>query len=143
MAAATMFESFSEQQMIAPVDFNADTLKFALSNTAPNAATNDFFNDITEISAGNGYTAGGVTASTVAVSRSGATTKVTADDAVVTASGAVGPFQYVILYKSTGVSSTSTLISYWTLASAITMANGDTFTIDINPTNGVLQAVVA
>lgn len=55
MAAAVMFESFSEQQLIAPVDFNADTLKFALSNTAPNAATNDFFNDITEIIAGNGF----------------------------------------------------------------------------------------
>ena len=142
MATATMFESFSEQQLVAPVDFNADTLKFALSNTAPNAATNDFFNDITEISAGNGYTAGGVTASNVTVSRTGGTTKISADDAVVTATGAIGPFQYVILYKSTGVSSTSTLIAYWTLASAITMANGDTFTIDINPTNGFLQGAV-
>lgn len=142
MATATLFESFSEQQLIAPVDFNSDTLKFALSNTAPNASTNDFFNDITEISAGNGYTAGGVTAATVAVSRTGDTTKVSADDAVVTASGAVGPFQYVILYKSTGVSSTSPLIAYWTLASAITMASSDTFTIDINPTNGFLQATV-
>jgi len=142
MATATMFDSFSEQQLIAPVDFNADTLKFALSNTAPNAATNDFFNDITEISAGNGYSAGGVTASTVSISRTGDTTKVSADDAVVTATGAIGPFQYVVLYKSTGTSSTSTLIAYWTLASAVTMANGDTFTIDINPTNGFLQATV-
>lgn len=142
MATATLFESFAEQQLIAPVDFNADPLKFALSNTAPNAATNDFFNDITEISAGNGYTAGGLTASNVSISRTGDTAKVTADDAVLTASGAVGPFQYVILYKSTGVSSTSTLIAYWTLASAITMASSDTFTIDINPTNGFLQATV-
>lgn len=142
MATATLFESFAEQQLIAPVDFNADTLKFALSNTAPNAATNDFFNDITEISAGNGYTAGGLTAASVSISRTGDTAKVTADDAVLTASGAIGPFQYVVLYKSTGVSSTSTLIAYWTLASAITMANGDTFTIDINPTNGFLQATV-
>lgn len=142
MATATLFESFAEQQLIAPVDFNADTLKFALSNTAPNAATNDFFNDITEISAGNGYTAGGVTASNVSISRTGDTAKISCDDAVVTASGAIGPFQYVVLYKSTGTSSTSTLIAYWTLASAVTMANGDTFTIDVNPTNGFLQAVV-
>lgn len=142
MATAVMFQSFSEQQMIAPVDFNADTLKFALSNTAPTASTNDFFNDITEISAGNGYTAGGVTAANVSISRTGGTTKISADDAVITASGAVGPFQYVVLYKSTGTASTSTLIAYWALASAVTMANGDTFTIDINPTNGFLQASV-
>lgn len=142
MATATLFESFAEQQLIAPVDFNADTLKFALSNTAPNASTNDFFNDITEISAGNGYTAGGLTAASVSISRTGDTAKIVADDAVLTASGAVGPFQYVILYKSTGVSSTSTLIAYWTLPSAITMASSDTFTIDINATNGFLQAVV-
>lgn len=142
MATAVMFESFSEQQLITPVDFNSDTLKFALTNTQPDAAANDFFNDITEISAGNGYSAGGETAASVSVSRSGDTTKVTASDAVVTASGAVGPFQYVVLYKDTGTASTSTLIAYWALASAVTMANGDTFTIDINPTNGFLQATV-
>lgn len=142
MAAAVMFESFSEQQMIAPVDFNADTLKWALTNTDPNVATADFFNDITEISAGNGYTAGGVTASGVSISRTGDTTKITADDAVVTATGAIGPFQWVVLYKSTGTASTSTLIAKWALASAVTMANGDTFTIDINASNGFLQAVV-
>jgi hypothetical protein len=137
-----MFESFSEQQLIAPVDFNADTLKWGLTNTAPNAATADFWDDITEISAGNGYTAGGITATSVSISRTGDTTKISADDAVLTATGAIGPFQYVVLYKSTGTASTSTLIAYWALASAITMANGDTFTIDINPTNGFLQAVV-
>lgn len=142
MATAVMFESFSEQQLITPVDFNSDTLKFALTNTQPDAAADDFFNDITEISAGNGYSAGGETAASVSVSRSGDTTKVTASDAVVTATGAVGPFQYVVLYKSTGTASTSTLIAYWALASAVTMANGDTFTIDINPTNGFLQATV-
>lgn len=142
MAAANMFESFSEQQMIAPVDFNADTLKWGLTNTAPNVATADFWNDITEISAGNGYSAGGVTASGVTISRTGDTTKIVADDAVVTATGAVGPFQYIVLYKSTGTASTSTLIAYWPLASAVTMANGDTFTIDVNATNGFLQATV-
>ena len=142
MATAVMFESFSEQQLITPVDFNSDTLKFALTNTQPDAAANDFFNDITEISAGNGYSAGGETAAAVSVSRSGDTTKVTASDAVVTATGAVGPFQYVVLYKSTGTASTSTLIAYWALASAVTRANGDTFTIDINPPNGFLQATV-
>lgn len=139
MATFTKFESFSEQQMIHPIDWNADTFKIALSNTAPNAATNDFFNDITEISAGNGYTAGGATLANVTVSRSGGTTKILCDDVVWTASGAVGPFQYAVLYKSTGTSTTSPLIGYWTAASAITMANGDTFTVDVNATNGILQ----
>lgn len=140
MASFVKFESFSEQQLIHPIDWNADTFKIALSNTAPNAATADFFNDITEISAGNGYTAGGATLASVTVSRSGGTTKVVCDDVVWTATGAVGPFQYAILYKSTGTASTSPLIGYWAAASAITMANGDTFTVDVNATNGILQA---
>lgn len=139
MAAYQKFESFVEQQLIAPCDFNADTFKLALSNTAPNLTTADFFNDITEITAGNGYTAGGLTLAGVTVSRSGGTAKITADDAVLTATGGIGPFRYVIFYKSTGTAATSPLISMWDYGSSISLLNGETFTADINPTNGLVQ----
>lgn len=142
MATFVKFESFAEQQLIHPIDWNSDTFKLALTNTSPNAATMDFFNDITEITGGGstGYTAGGNTLTTVAVTRSGGTAKVTADDSVFTAgTSGMGPFQWVVLYKSTGTASTSPLVGYWAAASAVTLANAETFTVDFNATNGVIQ----
>ena len=136
MATYVKFEPFTEIQLTTPVDWNTDTIKVALSNTAPNAATNDFFNDITEISAGNGYVAGGNTL-TITVSRTGGVTKVSATDTVFTATGAVGPFRYVILYKSTGTASTSPLVAYWDYGSSITLANGETFTVDFSDASGI------
>ena len=40
-------------------DLGSDTQKLVLSNTAPTQATDDELADITQISAGNGYTTGG------------------------------------------------------------------------------------
>lgn len=141
MAAAVKFESFVEQQLTDPIDWNSNTFKIALTNTTPNAATNDFFNDITEITGGGstGYTAGGETVS-ITVTRSGGTAKITFADITWTggASG-MGPFNTVILYKSTGTASTSPLIQYWSVGSNLSLAVGETFTVDVNQTNGIAQ----
>ena len=55
--------------------------------------------DLTEISAGNGYTAGGI-AATVAVVQPGGTYKLVLDDVIITASGgSIGPFRYFVLIR--------------------------------------------
>lgn len=102
-----------------------DTLKVALTNTAPNVATHAVFADITEISAGNGYTAGGEDTQNDG-SESGGTLTVTGVDVVWTASGSVGPFRYVVLYNDTPAG--DPLIGYWDYTSSITLASGETFT---------------
>ncbi|MGA0806708.1 MAG: hypothetical protein ACO3PV_09385, partial [Pseudohongiellaceae bacterium] len=73
-----------------------------LTNTAP-AATNAVKTDITEISAGNGYTAGGSTAAVTSSAQTSGTYKlVLGDPATWTASGgSIGPFQYAVLYNDT------------------------------------------
>ena len=141
MATYVKYESFTEQQLISAVDWDTNTFKLALSNTAPNVATHDFFNDVTEITGGGstGYTAGGETIA-ITVTRSGGTTTVKGPATTTWTAGAsgMGPFRYVILYKSTGTAATSPLVGYWDVGS-ITMANGETFTVNINATNGILQ----
>ena len=51
-------------------------------------------------------------------------------DITITATGAVGPFRYAVLYNDTPTSPADPLIGYWDYGSAITLANGETFTVD-------------
>lgn len=137
MASASKFQDFVEQIGKGAHNFSADTLKLALSNTAP-AATNTLFSDITEISAGNGYTAGGMALDNVSFAEATGTATLDADNEVLTASGgSIGPFQYVILYNATLAANSPedpSLILYWDLGSADTITDGNsrTFTISTN-----------
>jgi hypothetical protein len=137
LATYNKFNAFVENQLISAVDWDADTFKVMLTNTAP-VATNDTFDDLTEIAAGNGYTARG-TATTISHSRSSGTSKIVGTDVVFTASGAVGPFRYAVLYRDTGTNATSWLVAWWDYGSSISLANGETFTVDFDATNGIFQ----
>lgn len=129
MASFVKFECFSETLAEKVHNLDTDTLKIYLSNTAPNVATHTVKADIAEISAGNGYTSGGEDTQN-ATSRTGGTTSVTGVDVTWTASGAIGPFRYVILYNDTPTSPADPLIGYWDYASSISLASGETFTAD-------------
>lgn len=106
------------------------TLKAMLSNTAPNAATHQVRADASEISAGNGYTAGGVDIDNDGT-ESGGTTTVTAVDKTITASGGtIGPFRYVIIYNDTPTSPADPLVGWYDYGSSITLQDGESLTID-------------
>lgn len=106
-------------------NLNADTLKIMLSNTAP-SATNAVKTDITEISAGNGYTAGGTTVASTAYSQSSGTGKLVGNAVTFTASGgAIAAFRYAVLYNDTPTSPADPLIGYWDNGSSITLNDGE------------------
>ena len=123
------------EALLESINAGSDTWKVALSNTAPNVATNATLSDATEISAGNGYTAGGYAASVSSSAQSGGTYKLVLNSpATWTATGgSIGPLRYAILYDST----TDNLIGYWDYGSSITLNAGDTFTVNLDGTNGV------
>ncbi len=128
MAVFARFNIFSEDLAEKVHDLNADTLRVYLTNTAPDAAADAVKTDLAEISTGNGYT--GPVDTQNATSRASGVTSVTGVDVVVTASGAVGPFRYVVLYNDTPTSPADPLIGSWDYGSAITLASGETFTVD-------------
>lgn len=135
MATFNKFDSFVEALAEKVHNLGSDVLKVMLTNSAP-AAGNSVKANITEITAGNGYTAGGTQASQSASSQTGGLYKLVLNDVVFTATGAVGPFQYVVLYNDTATN--KELIGYYNYGSSISLANGETFTVDFDPTNGVL-----
>ena len=134
MAAYNKFNDFSEQLANGVQNFATDTYKIALSNTAP-VATNTVLADITEISAGNGYTSGGST-TTITVAEVTGTTTVSGTEVVFTASGgSIGPFRYVVLYNDTTSSPNKPLVAWWDYGSSITLADGETFPVKFSNTS--------
>ena len=136
MATYTKFQPFVERLAEKSFNLGSDTLKVMLCNTAP-VNTNAQKSDLTEISAGNGYTAGG-TASTISSSaQTSGTYKLVLGDVTFTASGgSIGPFRYAVLYDDTATN--DELIGFWDYGSAVTLASGESFTVDFDATNGVL-----
>ena len=135
MATFNKFNSFVEAIAEKKHDLGADTLKVALTNSAP-SASNTVLADITQISNGNGYTTGGTAATISSSAQSSGTYKLVLADVVFTASGSMGPFRYVVLYNDTAAN--DELIGWYDYGSSITLASGETFTVDFDGTNGVL-----
>lgn len=128
--AFNKFEAFTEHLAEKVHNLDADTLRCYLSNTTPDAAADTVKADLAEISGGNGYSAGGHDTQN-ATSRSGGTTSITGTDIVITASGGtVGPFRYVVLDNDTPTSPADPLIGWWDYGSALTLNDGESFTID-------------
>jgi len=127
MATYNKFQDFVEQLGLGTHNLNTDTLKVMLTNTAP-VATNTVKTDITEISAGNGYTAGGDDI-TNTYTESGGTATLAATDVTFTASGGtIGPFQYAVIYNDTAAS--DNLVCWFDYGSSITLNDTETFTVD-------------
>ena len=136
MASYNKFNQFTDDVLVGAHQFGTHTYKVALSNTAP-SASNAVFADITEISAGNGYSAGG-TASTQTLTTSSGTAKDTAADVTFTASGGtIGPFRYAIVYNASQTTPLKPLVMWADYGSSITLNSGDTFTVDFDGTNGL------
>lgn len=136
MATFNKFQSFVEAVAEKAHNLGSDTLKVALTNSAPSAA-NTQLSDITQISNGNGYTTGGTAATTSSSAQTSGTYKLVLADVVFTAStGSMGPFRYAVLYNDTSAS--DLLIGYYDYGSAITLADTETFTVDFDASNGVL-----
>lgn len=137
MAAFNKFNSFAEAVAEKVHNLGSDTLKVLLTNTAPSAA-NTVKANITEIAAGNGYTAGGAVMTQTSSAQTGGVYKLVLADAIITAAGgAIGPFRYAVLYNDTATN--DELIGWWDYGSSITLQDGDNVTVDADATTGVLQ----
>ncbi len=129
MAVYNKFYQFVEDLGLGVHNLDTGALKVYLSNATPSASADAVKADLAEISSGNGYTAGGHDATGVWTETSGTAT-LAGTDIVITASGAVGPFRYAVFYNDTPTSPADPLIGWWDYGAAISLANGETFTVD-------------
>lgn len=141
MATFTKINDFVEDLAEGVHDLANDQLVVALSNTAPGAEASNPISDgngvlanVTEISYSN-LSSRNITTSASAVSSG--TYQLTLTDLTLTASGSVATFRYVYVYNDTATN--DELICVYDYGSGVTMANGETFQIDFDDANGLLQ----
>lgn len=133
-SAWNKFNDFSEQLVRGVHDFDANTFKVVLTNSAPTAA-NTILTDITQIANGGGYTTGGET-TTITISETSGTTTVSGTEIVWTGSGAgFGPFRYAVLYNDSSTSPLDALIAWFDYGSSISVGASETFTLKFNNAN--------
>lgn len=124
-------------QKVHNLSTSADVLTVALT-AAANApvATNTVRANLTEIA----YTNLSSRALTInASSQTTGTFKLVVTDLVLTASGTVATFRYVVIYNDTPTSPADPLVAWYDYGNNVTLNNGDTFTLDFDNTNGFFQ----
>lgn len=133
IAAYNKFQAFVEHLAEKVHNLGADTLKILLSVDAPSAANDAVKADLTsELGTANGYTSGGSAVTITASSQTAGTYSLVGNDLIFTASGgSVGPFRYSVLYNDTPTSPADPLIGNWDYGSNVTLADGETFTVDL------------
>ena len=116
----------------------ANTIKCALvtSSYTPNIDSHDFFDDVTNEVSGTGYTAGGATLTT-SVSQDNTDDEAVFDATDVTWANSTITARGAVIYKSTGVASTSPLICYIDFGANKT-SDGGTFQITFDA-EGILN----
>lgn len=135
MASYNKFNSFVEALAEKVHNLGSDQIAVALC-AAANAPVvgNTQLSDLTEISYTN-CSSRNVTTSTSA--QTSGTYKLVCADLTLTASGgSVGPFRYIVLYNDTATN--DELIGWYDYGSDLTLADGESLTIDFDGTNGVL-----
>ncbi len=134
MATFTKINSFVENLAEKLIDLSGAGLTVALTNTA-HTSTWDELADLTQVS----YTNLSTRVLTVSSSaQTSGTYKLVIADLVLTSSGGTtGPFRYIYIYddSSTG----DKLIAYYDYASALTLQDSDTLTLNFDDSNGLLQ----
>ena len=142
MATYNKFNQFVEDAAHGVHDLATDALKIMLTNSAP-VATNEIFANLTEISAGSGYSAGGSVATQSLSAQASGVYQLKLGDVTFTASGGtIGAFRYAVLYNDTPVSPADPLIAWWDYGSSITLQDGETLTVDMGATSSPQDLVL-
>ncbi len=139
MTTFNKFNQFVEDLAEGVHNFTSDatcsiTVALCAAANAP-VATNTVLANLTQISYTN------LSSRVVSIASSGQTSgtwKLTLSDLVLTASGAVATFRYVVLYNDDPTSPADPLIGLYDYGADVTLANLETFTIDFDGSGGAI-----
>lgn len=124
----------SREALMEVIDTDGNSWAIALSTSIPGSTT--FTPGTTDLATGNGYTQGGNSAAVSSSAEAAGTYKlILSSPSVWTASGAGFTFRYALLVNSTN----NLVIGYWDYGVSQAVASGETVTVTLDGTNGVIQ----
>ena len=125
--ADVIFNSYKADLLNSNIDHVADTVKVMLvtSTYVPDQDAHDFKNDVTNEVTGTGYTAGGASLASKTVTQDNTDNEGVFDAADVTWTVSTITARAAVLYKSTGVDTTSNLMVYFDFGSDQSSTAGD------------------
>lgn len=131
MASFNKFRQFVEDLAKGVHNFTSDstcsvTVALCAAANAP-VNTNATLSELTQINYAN---LSSRVVQNVTAEQTTGTVTFAGDDLVLTASGAVATFRYVVLYNDDPTSPADPLIGWYDHASDVTLASGETYTID-------------
>ena len=126
MPTFSKFQSFVEALAEGKHDLSADVLEVALTNVAPDNL-DAVLTDLTEIVYTN---LSARTLANVSSAQTAGVYKLDADNKVLTASGAVASFRYVVIFNQDAAN--DELIAWGDKGAAVTMSDTETFTINFD-----------
>lgn len=134
MATFTFFHEFKRYLADGTIDLDTHVFKLYLSNDAPIVGTDTIKTDVVEIGATGGYASKTPTMTWAETGAGVGTWRFSAGaDQTWTATGAsYDAFRYVVLYDDTTTSPVDALVGYWDYGAAITLTDGNTFTLDLD-----------
>lgn len=138
MATFNKFNAFVENLAEGVHNLQTGALTVALSNTLP-VATNSVLADITQIAYTN--LSSRLITTTSSAQTSGTYRLVLTDLVLTQTVSTSAAFRYVVVYNDTPTSPADPLIGWYDYGSSITLAPGETFTIDFDGVNGLLSLV--
>jgi hypothetical protein len=125
MPAFNFVDSFAGYISEGRINLRTDRLKVVLTNVEPDAENDQYYSDLVEITAGNGYPLGGLTVNTVFTGRTGSAYKLTLQDKTLTASGgSIGPFRYAVLVDTTPTAPPKPIVGWWDYVDSVEGAGG-------------------
>lgn len=131
--ADVIYNGFKKNIMNGGIDLDTDTIKVMLvtSTYAPDQDLHVFISDVTNEVVGTGYTAGGATLASAAVTADNTANTGVFDAADVTWSTSTITARGAVVYKDTGVTTTSPLVCYLDFVTDQSSSAGN-FTISWN-----------
>jgi hypothetical protein len=127
--ASLIYNSAIDDMARGAIDFDSDSFKAMLvtSSYSPDKDSDDKRNDVTNEVTGTGYSTGGV-ACACTVTKDTANDRVTLQFAAVSWASSTITARALVIYKSTGTSSTDALVAYNDFGSNVSSSSG-TFSV--------------
>ncbi|MGH1352122.1 MAG: hypothetical protein ACRBBN_15130 [Methyloligellaceae bacterium] len=136
----TFTNQFHQDVHHAVHNFDTHQYNVLFTNTQP-LVSDAVLADLTEITPGDGYPAGGIALTKVSsIQTAGIFRHIVQDDVASASGGPIGPFQWVALYNVTQTTPLKPVVGWWDMGQPTTILDGDDWPMNFDDVEGIIRS---